>query len=235
MILVNSPSNMERSGRRHRGISCKAPKSQTVWCSMASAFPLTRRRFAAYPSTMAVASDRSPELIPSRQGRAVRLDAPSLIEVVNTFGSQVVDTWAFAVTDPTEHMSMAHTRSVNSRWRVGQGTVFVSNRRRPMLSLVEDMSPGVHDILLPACSPEIYRELGCTGWHASCEENLHAALARADLAVSFTPAPLNLFMNVPLLSSGALDRQPPSSRPGDRVVLRAEMTLWLVFSACRRT
>jgi len=181
---------------------------------------------------MADASERSPELIPSRQGRAVRLEAQSLIEVINTFGSQVLDTWAFAVADPAEHMSMEHTRSVNSRWSVGQGTVFVSNRRRPMLSLVEDTSPGVHDISLPACNPEIYSELGCTGWHASCEENLHAALAEAGLAVPFTPGPLNLFMNVPLLPSGALDRQPPSSRPGNRVVLRAEMPLWLVFSAC---
>jgi uncharacterized protein YcgI (DUF1989 family) len=207
-------------------------KSQTVWCSLASAFPLTRRRLAAYSSSMEVACNHSPELIPSRQGRAVRLEAQSLIEVVNTFGSQVVDTWAFAATNRTEHMSMEHTRSVNSRWRVGQGTVFVSNRRRPMLSLVEDTSPGVHDILLPACSPEIYRELGCTGWHASCEENLHAALAEVGLTVPFMPGPLNLFMNVPLLPSGVLDRQPPTSRPGDRVVLRAEMALWLVFSAC---
>lgn len=181
---------------------------------------------------MAVASEHSLERIPSRQGRAIRLEPQSVIEVVNTFGSQVLDTWAFAVADPTEHMSMEHTRSVNSRWRVGQGTVFVSNRRRPMLSLVEDTSAGVHDALLPACSPEIYRELGCAGWHASCEENLHAALAEVGLAVPFMPGPLNLFMNVPLLASGALDRQPPKSCPGDRVALRAEMALWLVFSAC---
>ncbi len=60
----------------------------------------------------------------------------------------------------------------------------------------------------------------------------HAALAEVGLAVLFMPGPLNLFMNVPLLAAGALDRQPPKSRPGDRVVLRAEMALWLVFSAC---
>ena len=173
------------------------------------------------------------ERIPARQGRAVRLQAQTLIEVVNTHGSQVLDTWAFAASDPAEHLSMEHTRSVNSRWRVGPGMVFVSNRRRPMLFLAEDTSPGIHDTLLPACSPEIYRELGCTGWHASCEENLRAALRAAGLSVPFTPGPLNLFMNVPIEeAAGTLDRRPPTSRPGDRIVLRAEMELWVVFSAC---
>ena len=172
------------------------------------------------------------ERIPARQGRAVRLGARSVIEVVNTHGSQVLDTWAFAVSDPVEHLSMEHTRSVNSRWRVGPGMVFVSSRRRPMLTLVEDRSPGIHDTLLCACSLELYRALGCKGWHASCEENLHAALRAVSLAVPFTPGPLNLFMNVPISPDGTLDRLPPASRPGDHVVLRAEMDLWLVFSAC---
>lgn len=181
---------------------------------------------------MALASESLLERIPARQGRAVRLAPQSLIEVVNTHGSQVLDTWAFAAADPAEHMSMEHTRSVNSRWSVGPGMMFVSSRRRPMLTLVEDTSPGVHDTLLPACSPEIYHELGCTGWHASCEENLHTSLREAGLAVPFTPAPLNLFMNAPISSLGTLDRLPPTSRAGDHVVLRAEMELWLVFSAC---
>ena len=181
---------------------------------------------------MAADTDSSLGRIPARQGRAIRLASRSRIEVINTHGSQVLDTWAFAVSDAAEHMSMEHTRSVNSRWSVGPGMVFVSSRRRPMLTMIEDTSPGVHDTLLCACSPEIYRELGCTGWHASCEVNLHTALRSVGLVAPFTPGPLNLFMNVPISAAGALDRQSPVSRPGDRVVLRAEMDLWLVLSAC---
>jgi len=162
----------------------------------------------------------------------VRLAAASQVAVVNTHGTQVLDTWAFAAEDPAEYMSMDHTRSVNSRWSPTIGTVFVSTRRRKMLTLVADTSPGVHDTLLCACSPEIYRELGCTGWHASCEENLKAALEGVGVVAPCVPAPLNLFMNVPIDRSGTLDRAPPASLPGDRVVLRAEMDLWLVLSAC---
>ena len=162
----------------------------------------------------------------------MRLAAASQVAVVNTHGTQVLDTWAFAAEDPAEYMSMDHTRSVNSRWSPTIGTVFVSTRRRKMLTLVADTSPGVHDTLLCACSPEIYRELGCTGWHASCEENLKAALEGVGVVAPCVPAPLNLFMNVPIDRSGTLDRAPPASLPGDRVVLRAEMDLWLVLSAC---
>ena len=172
------------------------------------------------------------ETIPARQGRAIRLAAGDQVAVVNTHGTQVLDTWAFAADNPAEYMSMDHTRSVNSRWFPAVGTVFVSTRRRKMLTLVADTSPGAHDMLLCACSPEIYRELGCTGWHASCEENLKAALAEVGMVPPCVPAPLNLFMNVPTDTSGTLDRAAPTSHPGDRVVLRAEMDLWLVLSAC---
>ncbi|MFC0409832.1 DUF1989 domain-containing protein [Roseomonas elaeocarpi] len=172
------------------------------------------------------------QTIPARSGRAQRLEAGQSITVINTHGTQVLDTWAFAAGDLGEYLSMEHTRSVNSRWLVGPGMVFVSTKRRPMLTLVEDRSPGVHDMLLPACSPEIYRELGCADGHASCQNNLHTALAAVGLAVPITPAPLNLFMNVPITADGALDRVPPTARPGDAVVLRAEMPLWIVFSAC---
>jgi uncharacterized protein YcgI (DUF1989 family) len=172
------------------------------------------------------------QTIPARQGHAVRLAPGDQVAIVNTHGTQVLDTWAFAVHEPAEYMSMEHTRSVNSRWSPTVGTVFVSTRRRKMLTLVADTSPGVHDTLLCACSPEIYRELGCTGWHASCEENLKTALRAVGIVPPCVPAPLNLFMNVPIQCSGTLDRAPPMSRPGDRVVLRAEMALWLVLSAC---
>src|SRR3954451_15933301 len=131
--------------------------------------------------------------IPARQGHAVRLAPGDQVAIVNTHGTQVLDTWAFAVDEVAEYMSMEHTRSVNSRWSPTVGTVFVSTRRRKMLTLVADTSPGVHDTLLCACSPEIYRELGCTDWHASCEENLKTALRALGILPPCVPAPLNLF------------------------------------------
>ena len=98
--------------------------------------------------------------------------------------------------------------------------------------MLEDTSPGIHDTLLCACNQEIYRELGCDESHRSCESNLHEALSTVGIEVPTTPAPLNLFMNVRVAPDGAIDRRPPQSRPGDRVRLRADMHVVVVFSAC---
>jgi uncharacterized protein YcgI (DUF1989 family) len=172
------------------------------------------------------------EILPARYGRAMRLSAGQSVEIVNLQGSQVVDSWAFAADDPSEYLAMDQTHSVNSTIFIRQGMRLISNRRRAMLLLAEDTSPGIHDTLLCACNSAIYRELGCAPDHRSCEQNLHEALATISMSVPFTPAPFNLFMNVPVTADGALDRVPPQSRPGDRVRLQAQMDLVAVFSAC---
>lgn len=165
-------------------------------------------------------------------GAAARVAAGRRVRVINSHGTQVLDTWAFNAADVAEHMSMAHSRSVNSRIYPAVGDAQVSNRRRAMLTLVEDNSPGLHDTLLCACSREIYRELGVEAYHRNCEDNLHEALAALGIAVTETPNPLNLFMNTPVVENGVIDRRAPASKPGDDLVLRAEMDLVIVFSAC---
>lgn len=50
--------------------------------------------------------------------------------------------------------------------------------------------------------------------------------------VDWVPDPLNLFMNVPINHYGGLDLKPPTSEKGQYVVLRAEVDLVIVISAC---
>ena len=171
-------------------------------------------------------------LVPARHGVAVRVKAGDALKVVNTYGNQVLDTWAFNASDLDEYMSMAHTRSRNSRIFVAAGDALVSNHRRTMLTIEEDSSPGRHDILLCACNIWIYRELGVTDYHRNCADNLHEGLASLGVAVPWTPSPLNLFMNVPVDADGRLDRVPPASRPGDHVLLRAAFEVIVAISAC---
>jgi uncharacterized protein YcgI (DUF1989 family) len=171
-------------------------------------------------------------LIPARHGRAVQLSAGQTLRVINTHGNQVLDTWAFNADDIDEHMSMAHTRSRNSRIFVARGDALFTQHRRPILTIAEDTSPGTHDILLCACNLWIYRELGVPDYHRNCADNLHEALAALSVQIGFTPSPLNLFMNVPVTADGRLDRVPPASRPGDYVDLRAELDAVVAISAC---
>lgn len=176
--------------------------------------------------------DTSGILIRARYGKAARVQRGQKVTVINTFGSQVLDTWAFNSSDVTEYMSMEHTRSINSRIYPRVRDSLVTNRRRPILTIIEDTSPGFHDTVLCACNRYIYQELGADASHRSCEDNLHEALHELGLEIYSTPGPLNLFMNTPVMSDGSIDRRPPQSKPGDSIVMRAEMDLVIVFSAC---
>jgi uncharacterized protein YcgI (DUF1989 family) len=160
------------------------------------------------------------------------MKAGQFARIANIHGNQVVDTWAVSESDPFEVSSMDHTRSVNSNIFFTEGMSVQSSRRRSMLTMVADSARVRHDTLLCPCSKELYQELGCSEYHRSCTDNFHEALAQADGTLAFTPASLNLFMNVPVGPDGTVDRVPPATAAGDYVVLRADVDLVLVLSAC---
>ncbi len=170
--------------------------------------------------------------LPARAGRAVRLRAGQMVKLVNTHGTQVVDCWAFMADDPSEFMSMEHSRVGIGRVNPRRGDVLLSNHRRPILNLVEDTSPGVHDTLIAACDRYRYEQLGAKGPHANCTDNLREALREIGFAPSETPAPLNLFMNIPIGADGAVRFEPTLAKAGDFVTLRAERDVVVAFSAC---
>ena len=170
--------------------------------------------------------------IPARQGRAARVAKGQTVKVIKTRGQQVVDTWAFNADDMHEFMSMEHTRVALGRIIPGIGDALVTNQRRPILTLVEDTSGGIHDTLFAACDRWRYELLGCTEYHDNCTDNLAAGLAALGLALPETPAPLNLFMNIPVIDGNRVEVRPPVSTPGSHVALRAEMDCIVAFSAC---
>jgi len=177
-------------------------------------------------------SSLSDFVLDATRGTAVALQQGQVLSITNLQGNQVVDTWAVMQSDPFEYSSMEHTRSVNSNLFYEQGMPVVSIYRRPMFTLIGDSTPGRHDTLLCPCNAAIYRELGCCDYHRSCTDNFHEALAEKQITLPFTPASLNLFMNVPITEAGELDRVPPRSVAGDQLQLRAEADIYLVLSAC---
>ena len=170
--------------------------------------------------------------IPARRGKAAFVAEGQHVRVVNTHGQQVVDTWAFRRDDLAEFMSMEHSRTAIGRTMPTLGQSMVTNRRRPILTLAEDTSGGIHDTLLAACDRYRYELLGCTDYHDNCTDNLAAALAELGLTPPETPSPWNLFMNIPVGLEGSLSFEPPISSPGDYVLLRAELDCVVAFSAC---
>ncbi len=170
--------------------------------------------------------------IPARRGKATTLKQGQQVRVINTHGQQVIDTWAFNREDLSECMSMEHVRTALGRILVHVGDTLVTTQRRPILRLMEDTSPGIHDTLLAACDRYRYELLGCTTYHDNCTDNLAAALAALQLVPPKTPSPWNLFMNIPVQTDGQLSFEPPVSQPGDYVLLRAEIDCVVAFSAC---
>ena len=69
-------------------------------------------------------------VLTARTGTAIPLATGERLRIINTTGGQVVDTWALYAADPTEHMSMQHTRAILTKLVPAAGDSLYSNRRR---------------------------------------------------------------------------------------------------------
>tara|TARA_B100000029_G_C17573032_1_gene957299 strand:- start:155 stop:763 length:609 start_codon:yes stop_codon:yes gene_type:complete len=170
--------------------------------------------------------------VEARKGKARKLALNEKIKIINTHGSQCVDTWAFNSQNFDEFMSMEHTRATLDKMMPDIGEAFLTNCRRPILTIVDDTSPGVHDTLNAACDIYRYNLLGHKGYHDNCTDNLKESLGALDLVTNVTPCPFNLFSNRPWSESRQLYKKPPVSKPGDSFTMRAEMDCVVVLSSC---
>ena len=94
--------------------------------------------------------------IEPRRGASLRLEVGQQLKVVDVAGGQVADLFAINQSDDSEYLSAQHTRATTSHLFPAVGDDFVTNRRRPILRLVADDSPGIHDMLIAAY--RTYRE-----------------------------------------------------------------------------
>jgi uncharacterized protein YcgI (DUF1989 family) len=152
--------------------------------------------------------------------------------VIDPVGEQVADFIAFSRSDPAEWLSSGRTLDYNNTIYLTAGHVLYSNRSTPMVTIVED-TVGRHDFLYTPCSPETFTLIYKTvGHHPSCFENLAVNLRRYGIDADRIPTTFNIFMNVLVLPSGELRIDPPPSRAGDYITLRAETDLIVGVTAC---
>jgi uncharacterized protein YcgI (DUF1989 family) len=167
-------------------------------------------------------------LVPAKAGRAVQVSQGQFVRVTDLAGQQVGDLFAFS---GPEYLSASHTRLATSRVFPSIGQAFVTNDRRPILTLVEDDSPGFHDLLMAACDRARYELLGAPD-HPSCADNLTTALAALGLTTPLVPQPVNVFMRVPIAADGSLESLPAATKRGDSITFRAELDCVVAVSAC---
>ena len=170
--------------------------------------------------------------IPAREGRGAKLSAGQRFRCIDVEGQQCGDLFAFCLDDVREYQSAEHTRVWNNSLFPEVGEQFVTNRRRPILTFLEDKTPGKHDMLVAACDPIRFELLGCEGWHASCQENLQKAMAEFGFEDIEIPQPINIFTNLPVGQDGSLSWDPAVTKAGDSITLRAELDCYVVLTAC---
>jgi len=180
---------------------------------------------------MALAVETSVE-VPGYAGRAVPVQKGRLIRVTDVEGKQIGDLFALSAEDHFEYLSAAVTRAVVWKLFPAVGEQFWSTLRRPILSFLEDNSPGIHDMLFAPCDRVLFEMLGCKHYHPNCRDNYLAAASGAGVRHQVVPDPVNIFENTPPRSDGRLDAGVMPTKAGDNLLFRAEMDLVFVLTAC---
>ena len=170
--------------------------------------------------------------IPGYQGRAFRLERGRSFRVVDVEGCQIADMFVISNDDKDEVFSPAMTRQVVFRLTPRPGDFLYSNRRSPMLTFLNDNSPGCHDMAFAPCDPDFYVDLGADSSHPNCRDNFYKAIGELDLNMEPPPDPFNLFQNTVPKADGDFAVGKTLSKAGDYVEFRAEMAVIVVVTAC---
>jgi len=170
--------------------------------------------------------------IPACSGALVTLEAGHRLRIVDVEGTQVADLFAVSARDPQEWLSASVTRGWNGRLFPAVGQSFFGTAFQPMLTFEADDSPGTHEMLAAPCSPEMYRGIGCEGYHPSCAENFRTAAALVDWHPLHVPDPVNFFQHTSSDDDGVFTYLPAPTNPGDSVTLRADCDVHVIVTAC---
>ena len=178
------------------------------------------------------AAGRTDNRIAPQHGDSFMLRKGEVLRVTDPQGEQVADLFAFETDHHDRWLSSGRSLDYAGKTRLSTGDVLYSNDSRPMFTIVGD-TVGRHDFLLTPCSQEMFEKLyGCTEHHPSCFENLAKHLAPYGVRACQIHTTFNIFMRVDTDTSGAIQVQPPLSRAGDYIELRAEMDLLCGLTAC---
>ena len=180
---------------------------------------------------MAESTPSQDVVVPGGHGAAMIARPGQLLTIVDWEGEQVADFVAFSEHSQREWLSTVHTRSATLRLNLAVGDTLESNWRNPMFEVIQD-DVGVHDVITSMCDERRYLiDYGVVG-HRSCRSNLAEAFEPWDIDDWQIPDPFNLFQNAPIRSDRTFGNERPTSRAGDKIVLRVLMAVLVGVSAC---
>ena len=173
------------------------------------------------------------EVVPARAPWTAVVRKGQTLRIVDLEGNQAVDFLMYAADDDAERYSAQDTIAAQGNIFLRDGSVLMSNERRPMAT-VTATSVAYHDTIGGACSCEsnTLRYGHHTKAQHACVENFLQGNARWGRGKRDMVSNINFFMNVPVEPSGALGIVDGISAPGLYVDIRAEMDLVVVVSNC---
>jgi uncharacterized protein YcgI (DUF1989 family) len=171
-------------------------------------------------------------LIPAGHGRAFRVPKGALLEIIDVEGQQVADFISIIEDQPHEWLSATHTRSSLLRLNLKVGDRLQTNWRRDIYEIVSD-DVGMHDLITSMCDSRRYEIDYRVEGHRSCRSNFTEALADWRYEEWQVPDVINIFQNAPIHGDRTFGNEIPTSKPGDKIVMRALMDgIVAAISAC---
>lgn len=167
-------------------------------------------------------------LIQPRTGMRIEVNQGQKIRIIDVDGGQVADFFAEIKGTHEEYLSPSVTIDCNESLKIEVGTILYSNQYKPMFK-VESDDVGVHDLLFPSCSKNMYDFFYQNGSeHPNCLDNINHALGTSRSIIQ----PVNFFMNTVIAPNGKIEIRKPLSKAGDKIVLTALVDCVLGISAC---
>jgi uncharacterized protein YcgI (DUF1989 family) len=171
-------------------------------------------------------------LVPASHGRAFRVPKGALLEIIDVEGQQVADFISVIENNPTEWLSATHTRSTTLRLNLAVGDRLQTNWRNDIYEVVSD-DVGMHDLITSMCDQRRYVKDYGVADHRSCRTNFTEALEPWKYEEWQIPDVINVFQNAPIRPDRTFGNEIPTSKPGDKLVLRALMDgIIAAISAC---
>lgn len=165
-------------------------------------------------------------------GTALEIRRGHLLRVTDVEGGQVVDLVSYSKQNIQEYLSSPRTMDFNNKIFFSSGDVLYSDFSNPMWTITNDKVGG-HPFLFAPCDQKMFEiTYGVTEPHPNCFENLTRNLNHLGIQSEQIFVPLNIFMNVRISGDGEIDIQPPLSKAGDFIELKAEMDMIVGISAC---
>jgi uncharacterized protein len=170
--------------------------------------------------------------IAPQSGCGFHMKRGDVLRVVDPYGEQGADLFAFATDNPSCALSSGRSIDYASKIYLTTGDVLWSNDSRPMFTILRD-AVRRHDFLFTPCSQEMFEILyQHRGHHPSCFENLTKAFEPFGIGPDRISTTFNIFMRVDVSPEGSVAVKPPLSKAGDTIEFRAEMDLICGLTAC---